>query len=95
MYISVDFQSDKDPEVLKPELARLEGAVDSLKQQGALQSDLDILEHQAMFNGIKFNKTKMSLGSYVLHALPKKHAIGSTELEGPLIHLFLSLLMKR
>lgn len=45
MYISVDFQSDKDPEVLKPEMARLEGAVDSLKQQGALQSDLDRLEH--------------------------------------------------
>lgn len=34
----------------------LEGTVDSLKRQDALQRDLDKMQHWAMTNGMKFNK---------------------------------------
>ncbi|KAJ7419081.1 hypothetical protein WISP_55807 [Willisornis vidua] len=58
---------------------KLGGAVHSLERQEALQSDLDGLEHWAMMDGMKFNKSKhwiLQLGQskvghkYKLHPIP-------------------------
>ena len=40
---------------------KLGGTVDSLKGQDALQRDLERLEHWAMINGMKFNKSKCQI----------------------------------
>ena len=60
---------------------KLGGAVDSLEGQEALQRDLDRLEHWAMINGMKFNKSKC----WILHLgqsnAGHKYKLGKERLE--------------
>ncbi|GAB0209474.1 mitochondrial enolase superfamily member 1 [Grus japonensis] len=60
---------------------KLGGAVDSLKGRGALQRDLDRLEHWAIINGMKFNKNKCQIQHLGWSNAGHKHRLGEEWLE--------------
>ncbi|KAK4806808.1 hypothetical protein QYF61_005604 [Mycteria americana] len=60
---------------------KLGGAVDSLKGQEALQRDLDRLEHWAIINGMKFDKTKCRILHLTWSNAGHKYKLGEEWLE--------------
>ncbi|KAK4826782.1 hypothetical protein QYF61_011431 [Mycteria americana] len=69
------------------------GAVDSLEGQDALQRDPDRLEHRAMINGMKFNKSKCQILHLGQNNAGYKYKLGEEWLESSLAEKDLGVLV--